>query len=122
MAWNDYSNAPAVGTALCRLEDVGPGQIHEVQFGAGREAFRVFVTRAGGQLRAYVNRCPHFQVPMNRRDGGFLLVNEVLWCAQHSAQFRLDDGYCIDGPCMGANLESVPLEQRGGYLCIAASE
>lgn len=39
-------------------------------------------------------------------------------CAHHTAMFRVDDGYCYDGPCMGAHLDAIPVVCTGGVVTI----
>ncbi|KOR09093.1 Rieske (2Fe-2S) protein, partial [Burkholderia cenocepacia] len=71
----------------------------------------VIVVRRGAQVWAYVNRCPHFSVPLDFVPGTVSCYrSQVLMCAHHSALFRFDDGVCIDGPCTGAGLETVAVE------------
>ncbi|MEZ5841012.1 MAG: Rieske 2Fe-2S domain-containing protein [Hyphomicrobiales bacterium] len=119
MTWNAHRNAPAPGTVLCRRDEVPDGGVREFTRGEGRDAFRFVLVRWGGECRAYVNRCPHFLIPLNTGDGGFLTTAGVLWCGQHSAQFRFEDGFCVDGPCKGGTLEAIPLSCRDGVLAIA---
>jgi nitrite reductase/ring-hydroxylating ferredoxin subunit len=118
MAWNDHAAAPPAGTILCPLSDVPDGGVREFIFGKGTDPFRMIVVRRGDDAWAYINRCPHFLIPMNTGAGGFLTVGHILWCGQHSAQFRFEDGYCIDGPCKGGALEEIPLTREGEILCI----
>ncbi|WP_250536884.1 Rieske 2Fe-2S domain-containing protein [Caballeronia sp. AZ10_KS36] len=94
---------------LCRLDEVADGGalvVHEESV-----ARSVVVVRRGDRAWAYVNRCPHFSVPLDFVPGTVSCYrSQVLMCAHHSALFRFDDGKCIDGPCKGAALEAVPVE------------
>jgi nitrite reductase/ring-hydroxylating ferredoxin subunit len=94
---------------LCRLADVPDGGARVIdEQCVGRP---VVVVRRGDQVWAYVNRCPHFSVPLDFEPGNVSCYrSQVLMCAHHSALFRFDDGVCIDGPCAGAALEAVPVE------------
>ncbi|WP_407971678.1 Rieske (2Fe-2S) protein [Burkholderia pyrrocinia] len=96
-------------TQLCRFSDVPDGGARVVD-----EAFigrPVIVVRRGEQVWAYVNRCPHFSVPLDFVPGNVSCYrSQVLMCAHHSALFRFDDGVCIDGPCSGSALEAVAVE------------
>ena len=65
------------------------------------------VDRASGRRR-YRNTCPHTGaalVPPGQsalsRDGLHLV------CSVHGALFRIEDGVCIAGPCLGQALEAV---------------
>jgi nitrite reductase/ring-hydroxylating ferredoxin subunit len=122
MAWHEHAAAPTAGTELCPFTDIPDGGVREFVFEGERDPFRMIVVRYGDDARAYVNRCPHFLIPMNTGAGGFLTVGNVLWCGQHSAQFRFEDGYCIDGPCKGGALEEIPLAREDGTLCITGHD
>jgi nitrite reductase/ring-hydroxylating ferredoxin subunit len=68
----------------------------------------------------YVNRCPHFSVPLDFEPGEFATYDgEVLTCAHHSALFRYEDGYCIEGPCQGQQLDSVALRVESSKVFLA---
>ncbi|USU17584.1 Rieske (2Fe-2S) protein [Paraburkholderia fungorum] len=97
---------------LCRFVDVPDGGAHVVD--GDRAAHSVVVVRRGQQVWAYVNRCPHFSVPLDFEPGIVSCYRaQVLMCAHHSALFRFDDGRCIEGPCEGAALEAVPVDLDG---------
>lgn len=67
--------------------------------------------RRGSQLTAYLNRCPHTGGPLDWLQGQFLAAEPgYIQCATHGALFRVEDGYCVDGPCVGASLVPVPLQ------------
>jgi nitrite reductase/ring-hydroxylating ferredoxin subunit len=121
MSWRQLPFAPAPGTPLCRLDEIADGSGHEVTFGAGHEPFRVLLLRRGDRVWAYLNRCPHFSLPLNYEPQQFVTLDaEVIMCAHHAAFFRFDDGACFDGPCTGASLEPIPLQRDGGALRIGA--
>ncbi|AOR71654.1 4-nitrocatechol monooxygenase [Burkholderia stabilis] len=94
---------------LCRFSEVPDGGARVVDEACiGRP---VIVVRRGEQVWAYVNRCPHFSVPLDFEPGSVSCYrSQVLMCAHHSALFRFDDGVCIDGPCSGSALEAVAVE------------
>eukprot|EP00755_Sulcionema_specki_P037287 Sspe_Gene.108643::Locus_87770_Transcript_1_1_Confidence_1.000_Length_1184::g.108643::m.108643 len=80
----------------------------------------IILARKYGQLHGYANRCPHVGVPLNwlEDDGVLDSTNEFLCCSAHHATFRLEDGYCVSGPCAGQSLPKLPLKQHDGQLCI----
>jgi len=41
-------------------------------------------------------------------------------CAHHTAIYRLADGECIDGPCLGARLTRIPIECAVDAILIGA--
>ena len=107
---------------LCRLDDLPEGgDLEGVEFESDQKGrASILVIRSGESARAYVNRCPHVGTPLNWSPNHFLdLEKRYIVCATHGATFRIDDGFCIAGPCMGDALEFVPLEVRDGAIYVA---
>jgi nitrite reductase/ring-hydroxylating ferredoxin subunit len=78
---------------------------------------RIFAVRRGDTVWAYVNRCPHRGTPLDWVPDQLLdEAGRDLVCATHGARFRVDDGVCIAGPCVGDQLVPVPLALRDGAL------
>lgn len=103
---------------LCRLDEIPDGQARgfRLRDAAGREV-RIFVVRRGGSAWAYVNRCPHRGTPLDWTPDHLLdTEGRHLVCATHGAIFRVEDGVCLAGPCMGDQLTPVPLELAEGLL------
>ena len=110
MPWQDHCHAPAFGTALCCLEAVPDGGCKELRYGSGDAAFRLLLYRRGKEVRAYINSCPHFALPLNANSATFFLLDDArIMCAWHCAVFRLEDGYCEEGPDKGLPLDRVPV-------------
>lgn len=103
---------PTPGTYLCALEDIPDGGAHEIVKDIAGASTRIVVLRRGSMVAAYLNRCPHFRIPLNSMQGQFLISGGELWCAHHSATFRFEDGYCTDGPCRGGALDAVQIVQH----------
>jgi nitrite reductase/ring-hydroxylating ferredoxin subunit len=105
---------------LCSLDEVPDGGARVID--ASDAGKPVIVVRRGAKVWAYVNRCPHFSVPLNYEPG---LVHcyrsQVLMCAHHSAMFRFEDGRCIEGPCAGASLDAVPVVVDEDSLAVKIS-
>lgn len=73
--------------------------------------------RRGAVLRVYVNACPHVGLPLDLLPDHFLdSKGEKIVCSAHGARFRIEDGLCVTGPCLGERLEPVPvqLDAEGG--------
>lgn len=120
VSWSEHPHAPIPGHQLCEAEAIDDGGVKEFVFGEGKDAFRMLVLRSGEAVWGYVNACPHFWVPLNTGEGGFLVFEHAqIFCATHYAVFRYEDGYCEDGPCQGAYLERVPLRNAEGQVRIA---
>lgn len=119
--WHRREFAPACGTRVCDLAAIPDGGAREFRFGEGRDAFRLLVLRDGETIRGYVNFCPHFSLPLNAEPDRFLLFGGRIYCANHTAAFRIEDGYCEDGPCRGDWLERVPLTLAHGVVTIGSN-
>jgi nitrite reductase/ring-hydroxylating ferredoxin subunit len=98
------------GRRLCRLDDIADGGSagFALPAGDGGEALRVMAIRRGGALVCYVNVCPHWGAPLDITPGRFLdRERQHILCSTHGALFRIDDGRCIRGPCLGAALAAL---------------
>lgn len=106
-----------VGRVLCRADEIVEGGGKSFVFGGGAEQRRVFVVRHKGALYAYRNNCPHAGSPLDFVPGRFFdPTGTLLQCATHGAQFRVDDGMCVAGPCVGKRLVPVPVVLSGDYV------
>ena len=104
----------APGTLLCALFDIQDGGGRECTVGVGEAAVRVLLLRRGGDVWAYLNRCPHFSLPLNYEPDLFWTYDAAsVMCAHHSAMFRFEDGVCYDGPCLGSALAAVAVRVDG---------
>ena len=118
-AWQALPSAPAAGTPVCPLAEIADGGGRMFTFPGTDKEFRLLVLRSGATCLGYVNRCPHFGVPLAARDDQ-LLLSPQQWvkCNTHYARFRWHDGYCESGDCEGESLLPVPLHLRGELVCI----
>jgi nitrite reductase/ring-hydroxylating ferredoxin subunit len=72
-----------------------------------------FVVRHHGKVYAYLNQCAHMSVELDWIDGQFFDAAGVyLICAAHAATYEPATGFCISGPCIGASLIAVKVEER----------
>ncbi len=82
----------------------------------------IFVVRHGGRVVAYENSCPHTGSPLDWRPGGFFdVAKEHILCATHGALFRIEDGYCLAGPCAGQSLKPVAITIEAGCISLSPS-
>jgi nitrite reductase/ring-hydroxylating ferredoxin subunit len=103
--------ASAAGRILCRLEDIEDGEGKGFTLGEGAAASDIFVVRQGACAFAYVNSCPHQGLPLDWTPDQFISEDSgLILCATHGAQFAIADGTCVSGPCIGARLQSIPVE------------
>ena len=105
---------------LCRVDEVADGSARGFRFGRGTAVRAVFVVKKGGAIYAYDDACPHMGTPLAflpdryfDRDGRSLL------CATHWARFRVEDGFCMSGPCAGCSLSRATIRIDGGVIVLA---
>lgn len=108
---------------LCALDQVPDGGALALQAPVQGHLTALVAVRRGPQVWVYRNRCPHFSVPLDFEPGAFCTYEQrLLMCAHHSAMFRFEDGHCIDGPCQGAQLDSIPVLERDGALWLVEGQ
>ena len=104
----DIPSRKAKGFHLMRVEDDGT-----------KRPWSIIVVRWGKQVFGYVNRCPHDGVNLDWERNQFLDPNGIrLMCGKHGAQFELGTGMCVEGPCKGRSLVSVPLTILDDDICV----
>lgn len=91
----------------------------------GRDAdgapFVALVLRdTNGTIVAYRNLCRHLPVPLDGGTGDLLSSDRRhLVCGTHGATYRLNDGYCIEGPCEGLSLQRLSVQIRQGDVYVS---
>lgn len=94
---------------LCAGHDVPEGSARGFDPGqTGRDT--MFLVRRAG-LRAFRNSCPHWrETSMAWRKDAFLNRDATrIVCAAHGAQFDIETGVCLLGPCIGEKLTAIGL-------------
>lgn len=76
----------------------------------------IFIVRKGKEFFAYENACPHTGQRLDWEKNSFFEPNylKTLMCGKHGAEFDVETGVCIKGPCEGQKLKSI--------LCIVDDE
>ncbi|GAB3114382.1 Rieske 2Fe-2S domain-containing protein [Aestuariicella hydrocarbonica] len=93
---------------LCGWADIEDGDCRGFDpFDEGRD--RLFVVRQGNRAFAWRNACPHRGYEgstMAWRKHAYLNAgrNRIV-CSSHGAQFDIETGECLAGPCPGQALE-----------------
>lgn len=121
--WHQLPHAPAPGTALGHIDALPDGQatLRELDTGGDpSQTFRLLLLRSGNEVRAFVNRCAHFGVPLAAKQSQLIYQPHTsITCNVHYARYRWADGSCESGECAGESLVSVPLSQSAdGLLAI----
>jgi len=120
--WFELLHAPTPGTVVAQLQNLADACATMVALDTPEgNVFRLLLLRSGPNVHAFVNRCPHFGVPLAARQEQLLQKpGNSISCNVHYARFRWADGLCESGDCKGESLIPVPLEVHAdGRVCIA---
>ncbi|HQU16497.1 MAG: Rieske (2Fe-2S) protein [Gammaproteobacteria bacterium] len=110
---------PVQDQALCVLDTVPRDGTRGFLLETPRGSRELFLVRRGPTVYAYLNCCPHTGAPLNWLPDQFLNRERTLiQCANHDALFRIEDGYCVHGPCHGRSLIPVDIAVRDGHVVL----
>src|SRR5437868_1469557 len=112
----DASTAAPEVLRLCASDELVEGGAG-VRFTVGVEGRVVaaFVVRYDGMAHGYLNQCAHVPMELDWQEGQFFESSGVyLMCATHGAVYAPDSGLCVGGPCRGASLAKLRVEERDG--------
>lgn len=103
--------------SLIALEDMEDGGFAEIEAEINGDSESLLLYRDGGEVRAWLNVCPHAGRRLDWAPGKFLKSKEGhLVCAAHGASFELQRGDCVAGPCRGDSLRAVPVQVVEGVV------
>jgi nitrite reductase/ring-hydroxylating ferredoxin subunit len=104
---------------LCRLDEIAKGAARGFLIGEGAARLDMVVVRRGEVVRAYLNSCPHQLMPLETFPDKFLNEDGSLFiCSTHGARFRVEDGYCVSGPCEGKSLQMIACVVVDGVVAV----
>lgn len=90
---------------LCALDELIEGSSRGFTLGK----LNVFAVKQGSQVFVYRNACPHLGIPLEWVEHQFLdSSGTMIQCTNHGAQFVIQSGQCVAGPCLGRSLEPIP--------------
>lgn len=97
--------------------------LHEVEAVLDGDAESLLIHRdAAGEVRAWLNVCPHAGRRLDWAPGQFLRGKDgLLVCAVHGASFELRHGECVAGPCRGEHLRAVAVQCVDGEVRLSTS-
>ena len=104
--------------ALCRLDELPDGGCKG--FSPAPGGFTgLFAVRQDDRVFVYVNACPHIGTPLDWTPDRFLSHDgSLIICATHGAEFRIADGECVRGPCIGDRLEPVVIQIKDNTIFV----
>ncbi|UFQ96862.1 Rieske (2Fe-2S) protein [Pseudomonas wenzhouensis] len=103
---------------LCAPNELTEGQSR----GFLIDQMSLFAVRRGGQVYAYLNRCPHRGVALEWQVDDFLDDSgSLIRCATHGALFLIESGECVAGPCEGQALRGLECREDAHGIWIAGA-
>ncbi len=106
-------------TIVCKLDELSNPGCRGLELVVAGRPYDAFVVRRGRQVYAYLNSCPHTGGPLDWVPHQFLDLDKAfIQCATHDALFRINDGFCVSGPCIGERLTALPVFIRDGEVAI----
>lgn len=110
----------SAGQALAAAGDVPDGGALVVSAQHEGAPISLILTRRGGAIHAFRNRCTHADYPLQRADGRVLVQEgRFLICGAHGASYELETGACAGGPCNGKGLTPIAIAVRDGDVFTA---
>jgi nitrite reductase/ring-hydroxylating ferredoxin subunit len=103
---------------LCRLDDIPDGGAKGFDPPPGRFT-GLFAVRRGNAVWVYLNACPHLGVSLEIAPDRFLdAKRRHIQCSTHGALFRIEDGFCLKGPCAGESLTPIAARVEGEAVLV----
>jgi nitrite reductase/ring-hydroxylating ferredoxin subunit len=103
---------------LCAADELAEGG-DGIRFTVGLNGRHIgaFAVRFDGQAHGYLNQCAHVPMELDWQEGKFFEASGLyLMCATHGAMYAPDSGLCVGGPCRGASLAKLRIEEREGSV------
>lgn len=98
---------------LCANNALIDNSTLEINIEINKHTHPGFLLVTDKKVFCYINSCPHTGATLNWNPNQFLDVNqEFIQCSLHGALFEKSSGLCIRGPCVGTNLQVLPVELR----------
>ena len=81
------------------------------------QAATAFVVRYDNTAHGYLNRCAHVPIELDWNEGDFFESSGLyIMCATHGAVYTPDRGKCVGGPCKGASLRKLAVEENNNQV------
>ncbi|GJD54013.1 hypothetical protein OPKNFCMD_6793 [Methylobacterium crusticola] len=108
--FRDLPGAPPTGAALAEAARLDAAGVLALDIDNGDGAFPVLLVKGAAGPAAFVNLCPHRDLPLTYRSNAVLSADGTLVrCSNHDAAFRITDGSGADGLAHGCALDVIPV-------------
>jgi nitrite reductase/ring-hydroxylating ferredoxin subunit len=105
------------------LAELADGGARGFEWEGGGYARCGFLVRQGDAVYAYRNECPHAGNRLEWKPDAFLTKDRsLIMCSVHGANFRIHDGFCVAGPCLGRALAPLALRRDGDAIEVLLPE
>ena len=101
------------------VSDIPEGGALGAHLPSSTGCFEIIDVRIGERVLGYHNECPHAGRRLDWAPGRFIVDKGHVVCAAHGAMFKLDNGFCTSGPCMGNGLVPIALTVEDGAVVLA---
>lgn len=107
------------GHVIAEAQEIEHGHSRTFVLTCGGKPIEGFVVNFRGKFYAYVNRCCHIPMRMDWVENQFFTRDKrFLICPTHGASYDPTTGLCLDGPCPGEYLESIPVSVKQGQVTV----
>jgi len=100
-------------TFICNLDSLIQNRAEIRHIDTNHGPISIIIVSKNSQVYAYENKCPHGWISL---DSASSEINsgckQYIQCSSHFAQFRIEDGLCIYGPCQGHSLLKLDIQVR----------
>ena len=110
--------------SICNLDEIpDSGAVGFDPFSEGHDTLFVLNTNNGPV--AYRDLCPHYgSTTLPWRKNAYLnAAGTKIVCGAHGAEFEINTGLCVSGPCLGQSLIAVPLQiAEDGFISASLTD
>lgn len=83
------------------------------------DSIEIFVVLYNKSYFAYINKCQHLDVELDWEPNNFFDDKKrFIVCSTHGALYEPSTGECVSGPCKGAHLESLVINETETNIMI----
>jgi len=100
-------------TFICKLDSLIPDRAEVRHIESSHGPLSIVIVSKNKRVYAYENKCPHGWVSL---ESASTEINsgckQYIQCSSHFAQFRMEDGLCVYGPCQGQSLIKLDIQVK----------
>lgn len=104
-------------TRIANESDLSEGAALKFDYMLGEKKLEGFVARYKGKVVCYRNVCRHIPISLDYGDNRFFTRDGAHFvCQTHGATYDPHSGVCVQGPCKGEKLFSLPIQIADGVI------